>query len=253
MRNSKSRLFSTTSIAILACLLSTSYLYPSTPLELPSEVKGEVGSYIKIPAKTEGKEVRWVGLDTGLQVFPVELLKDSKTAIVSATKPGRYRVLAYTAGKEGELSDPAICIVIIGDAPPDPGPSPKPPIPPDPPKPPSPIAEPGFRVLIVYETGELSKLTEQQRNVIYSQGVRTYLDSKCIAGPDGKTKEWRIYDKDIAMSGESKIWQGAMERVKKDSKFKTPWILISTGTTGYEGPLPEDANSTIELLKKYAP
>jgi hypothetical protein len=63
-----------------------------------------------------------VVLDKGLNLFPVELLKDSKTCVVTTTIEGRYRVLAYTATGDNP-SKPAITLVIIG-SPPAPEPEP---------------------------------------------------------------------------------------------------------------------------------
>jgi hypothetical protein len=109
---------------MLAVLLLASMCW-GQQVKLPAEVKGEAGAFIKVPAETDGKEVRWYSPDKGLQVFPVELLRDSKTAVVTGAK-GRYRLIAWTA--KGDVpSDPAICTVIIGDVPPGPGP-----VPPDP-------------------------------------------------------------------------------------------------------------------------
>lgn len=134
----------------------------------------------------------------------------------------------------------------VGEVSPTP-PVPPGPTPPDPPPTPSPIPEAGFRVLIVYESAELGKLSPVQYNVLFAKKVRDYLNEKCVPGPDGKTREWRIYDKDVDVSGESKIWQGAMKR----SRSQVPWILISTGRGGYEGPLPGSVAETLELLKKF--
>ena len=64
-------------------------------LTLPAEVKGDPGAFLSVPATTDGKAVRWVALDPGLNVFPVELLKSSMTAVVSGPK-GRYRLLVQT-------------------------------------------------------------------------------------------------------------------------------------------------------------
>jgi hypothetical protein len=112
--------------SLLAILLLASPAFGQT-LTLPAEVRGQPGSFISIPAKTDGKIVRWVSLDSGLQLFPVELLKDSKTAV--ATGPtGSYRLLAYTSVKDSP-SEPAICVVIIG-------------VPPPPPVPPAPVNDP---------------------------------------------------------------------------------------------------------------
>jgi hypothetical protein len=101
-------------------------------LKLPAEIKGEPGTFITITPETDGKAVKFITLDPGLSVFPSSLLKDSTIAVVLAGKPGRYRVLAYTA--KGDLpSEPVITTVVVGDAPgPGPGPGPTPPpTPPD--------------------------------------------------------------------------------------------------------------------------
>lgn len=108
-------------------------------LKLPDTVKGDPGDFIKVPATTDGKQVRWVAMDKGLNVFPVELLKDSKTAIVIAKSAGSYRLLAYTAAADVP-SDPAICVIIVGDVPPTP-PIPPTPIPPTPPNPSDPFTQ----------------------------------------------------------------------------------------------------------------
>lgn len=85
-------------------------------IDLPLKVSGQIGAFITIPAKTEAKSVKWVSIDKGLNIFPVELLKDSKTLIVTAQSEGSYRVFAY-AGNEFGASDPAFTIVLIGENP----------------------------------------------------------------------------------------------------------------------------------------
>ena len=110
-------------------------------LKLPSEVRGEVGSFVTILAETSGKVVKFYPLDPGLSVFPPALLANTKATVVVAGQPGRYRVLAYTAAGDTP-SDPVLCTVVIGGAPPAPVP-PMPPVPPAPgpgPVPPAPDA-----------------------------------------------------------------------------------------------------------------
>lgn len=83
---------------------------------LPPEIHGQPGQFISIPSVTDCKSVQWVVLDAGLNLFPVELLRDTTTAVVSANSPGKYRVLAYAA-KGDVASKPVITTVIIGDPP----------------------------------------------------------------------------------------------------------------------------------------
>jgi hypothetical protein len=102
-------------------------------LELPTQVTGEPGAFITIkPTKLEGAKVRYVSIDSGLSVFPAELLTDPTATVVVGSKPGRYRVLGYTA--KGDVpSLPAYTVVVIGSPGPAPGPEPTPPPPPPPP------------------------------------------------------------------------------------------------------------------------
>jgi hypothetical protein len=92
---------------------------------LPAEVKGDVGAFVVIVAQTDGKAVRFVPLDGGLSVFPSELLNNRKVTVVVASKPGRYRILAYSAAGD-EPGEPAFTTVIIGNPGPEPGPTPGP-------------------------------------------------------------------------------------------------------------------------------
>ena len=105
-----------------ASLLPPALLAAPPALTLPAEVKGDVGAYVTVPATTTGKTAQWLVLDPGLNLFPIDLLKDSKTAVVSSSRAGRYRLLAYTAAAD-EASAPAVTTVTIGNAPP-PGPGP---------------------------------------------------------------------------------------------------------------------------------
>ncbi len=156
------------------------------------------------------------------------------------------RILAYVAA--GDVpSDPALATVtIVGQ--PDP-PVPPGPVPPDPPGPtpgPVPIPGDGLRVLIVYESADLAKMPPAQQSILDSAAVRGYLQEKCAKGPDG-TPERRIWDKDTDASAESKLWQDAFKRPRKE----VPWLVISNGKAGYEGPLPATVDDALKLLKQY--
>lgn len=106
-----------------------------------------------------------------------------------------------------------------------------------------------MRVLIVYESAELSKMPAAQQAVIFSKTVRDYLNAKCVIGADNKTREWRMWDKDVATDNEGKVWQDAMKRERKS----VPWLIISSPEKGggFEGPLPASVSAFMELIKKY--
>src|SRR3954453_3999741 len=71
-------------------------------VKLPTEGRARPGRLTLIRAETEGKALRWVSLSEGAGLLPYL----DKQAIFSASAPGRYRILAYTAA--GDVpSEPA--------------------------------------------------------------------------------------------------------------------------------------------------
>jgi hypothetical protein len=124
-------------------------------------------------------------------------------------------------------------------------PGPNPPGPVDPPKPPAPIVADGLHVLIVYESADLQKLPPGQLSALKSQTVRDYLDGRCAK--ENGVAAWRIWDADVDTKESSKAWQDAMKR----PRASLPWIVISDGKSGFEGPLPGTVDATLELLKKW--
>jgi len=214
---------------------------PDPKIVLPATVDAQPGRLTEIDAITNGKTITWETTATDYDVVTSTTLP--KAAFVFPVK-GHYLVTARTA--IGSKIATAQCQVTVGDVPPDPGPNP--PVPPVPPLPPAPIPEPGFRVLIVLKTDDLSKLPPAQAIAIQSKDVTDYLNSKCAVGTDGKQKEWRIWDSTTDPTGESPIWQAAFKRTAGKS---LPWILISNGKTGTEEVLPADTASLLTLLKKY--
>ena len=103
-------------------------------------------------------------------------------------------------------------------------------------------------MLIVYESADLSKLPPPQLNVLDAKSVRDYLDSHCVKGPDGKTPEYRIWDQNVPTANEAKTWQDAMKR----SRSGLPWLIVSNGKTGFEGPLPPNTDAMLRILQQYA-
>lgn len=216
---------------------------PAQELKLPSEIRAAPGELTEIRADTDCPTVEWLGLD-GFKVFPQykPMSAKAESVLFATQKKGVYYVVACV--NKGDVKKIAYSRVVIGDAPPGPDPpGPKPP--PEPPPPPAPIPVDGFRVLVVYESSET--MTPGQHSAVYGKTIRDYLDSRCAAGPGGR-REWRVWDPDIDTRGEAKHWQDAMRR-KRD---RLPWIVVSTGKTGYEGPLPDTLEKTMDLIRKYA-
>lgn len=112
-------------LAVIFLLLCVGTL-SAVDLTVPVQVTGQPGSFIQIPAKTSGTLVKWYVVDQGVNLFPTDLLKDTKTAVVVAPTAGSFRILAYTSDATGP-SDPAVCTVVVG--------TPPPPTPPTPPAP----------------------------------------------------------------------------------------------------------------------
>ena len=100
---------------------------------------------------------------------------------------------------------------------------------------------------MLYDTATASTLPAKQLDAMFSGTVRDYLAEKCAKGADGKTPEFRIWDAAADASNESAVWQGALKRARKS----LPWIVISNGKAGYEGPTPGTVEDMLTLLKKY--
>lgn len=160
-------------------------------------------------------------------------------ALVFST-PGEKLVQLVAANRTGiAISEWKIQITGVSPIPPDP----KPDDPQPPPKPDqvAPIPVPGFRVLVVYD----SKLGVPQQTT--AKAVRDYAAAHCIKGPDNKTAEYRVLDAETDVSNMTDLWKTAMTR----NRASLPWIVVSNGKQGFEGPLPPTTDDTLKLLKKY--
>jgi hypothetical protein len=144
-------------------------------ISLQPALGGEIGDILQLTAATNGSNVRWIVSDPGLQMIPVIVLKDSKTAVLIGKKAGVYRVWAYTS--QGDMpTEPAVCIVTIaGGAPPAP---PAPPTPPTPPTPPAPVTKTNAFVIAIVDH---SKITPAIGEVLATVGQEI----------NGKGHKWR--------------------------------------------------------------
>lgn len=218
------------------------------PVKLPKDFEVPLGRLKELTAECTG-EVAWflpdlVGLDVKVT---------GKVLTLVGVKTGSYWIGANTV-LEGKATDPAYCKVQVKGAeppvpvdPPVPDPKPKPPEPK--PEPPPPIPQMGLRVLVVYETMDFHKLPRAQQNLILSSTLREWLDARVVKGPDGKSPEWRFIDKDTPAPGESQLWKDALAR----PRTAIPWLIISNGTTGVEGPLPVSEEEFKSLVTKFIP
>lgn len=131
----------------------------------------------------------------------------------------------------------------VGDVPvpPGPGPGPKPPEP-------APIALPGYRVLFIEEKSDRQKLTIDQFNAMFGASSVNWLNANTVK--EGNQPGWRVADKEATLASEpGQHWRDALKR--RPANFETPWIIISNGTTGFEGPLPKTKAELDTLLQKY--
>ncbi len=246
-------------LSVLCLLFLSERAWGALSIDGPTSVAA--GKMVRLQAKGQDPKAAliWRLPEVNGEAIDAEESPDGR--LLFTATPGKYtiRLLAIRldAATGKTIAEAARVTVTIGEPPPPvppvpPGPDPKPPIPPVPPVPPlppAPIPDKGLRVLIVYETADLSKYDKGQQQIIYAKSVRDYLNSKCPVGADGKTKEWRMWDFDIAADGESKLWQDAFKR--KPARDKLPWLIVSDGKSGYEGPLPATVADMLALLRKY--
>ena len=247
---------------VLALLLCAGNLFAN---DGGLQLKGDV-IVVKVDKVVVVKEDRTVVRALPFKVFAPPGAADYRWTVpagVAFTDTGD--TIEITAAPKGELKISARMLLIdfekkatnfkldsiifnVGDiAPPEPvtpKPDPKPVVP-DPPKPAPPIAIPGFRVLFVVESSDLSKLPPEQVPIFTATPILSYLKSHCIQ-IDG-FPEYRIWDQDTPTANVSKTWRDAMALPRSS----LPWIIISNGDTGYSGPLPANVADTLNLLKKY--
>lgn len=179
---------------------------------------------------------------------PTDLeILDNKYATFSLFEDGLFQLTAHG----GDVYSKVWFQIKSGTDPPPPGPGPGPePGPVDPPAPqPSPLW-----VVIVKDGATLSKLPASQLAALTSAKIREYCDSHCRKGTDGKTPEFKLYEKDTEVTRQSpaiqKAFQTAVEDMRK-ANSTGPWLAISNGTAGYSGPLPLTESAVLEKLKEY--
>jgi hypothetical protein len=220
-------------------------------VELPAEVAGDVGAFIPVRSITSGEQVRWYAVTAGLNLFPADMLKDSRSTVVTAAKPGRYDLIAWTA-VDGVPSEAAKCVVVVGNAPVPPPPGPGPGPGPDPqPDPTDPIPGDGLKVLIL-EDRETIVPSKEQRSALQSSAVASFLRANCAKDPSG-TPAFRQWDDSYTADqiNEDEPWESVYFAAIQKSNGVRPWIVVSN-KTGVSRPFPKDEAELTALLKQYA-
>lgn len=125
------------------------------------------------------------------------------------------------------------------------GVSPSPDVPPGPPAPtpttaPFAVPAPGQYVLITYNETDLPKIPLAQLAIINGQEFREFLQAN-------NAGTYRIWDPShIDVRGDIQAFQDAFKRPRSSS----PWICVSNGKAGYEGPLPATVAEAKSLLQR---
>lgn len=226
----------------LAALLFAAVVAQAAPpvVTLPAEVTGEVSAFVVVKAKVEGdtKGVRYVALDSGLSIFPSDLLSDKNALVVVAGRPGRYKVLAYSGNADGP-SEPAYTVLLIGTPDPPPGPAPKPDDKPKPGK----VAR--LRTVVVSES---SDLTARKSVFLGDKELGALYEAKKWDSP------WWIDpgDKDPLTDKPPAKWKDYMDR-QKGKGAQLYLVDRETGEVLYEGDPPKTPSDLITLIKKVAP
>lgn len=203
----------------------------TNPLYTSAELKAE--------GHQEGSALIW-------DVYPEEKawlreFDNGKTLII--TGPPNVKFSVKLRAIKGSSVETARKYVNFGElVPVPPSPVPPGPVPPGPDV--LPVKNP--KVLMVVETEDT--LPARQNSIIYGKRVHDYLNSKCPLGPDGVMKEWRVYDKDVDLTNESKGWQ---EMMKQPFNKIPKLVIVGNEKVVYDGPLPATVDEALTLMKKY--
>lgn len=118
--------------------------------------------------------------------------------------------------------------------------------PPDPPKPTPPIPMPGkFKLLMLYESGDLPKMTAAQNSVLFSTAIHKYMETH----GDKTGAAWRCLDKDADVSKLPQDWRDAITKAKTQP-VPSFTIVTPPGTEPKVGPLPANEAEALKILEQ---
>lgn len=185
------------------------------------------------PIRVRAKFADGTGLET-------RTFNGKSVTLVEPIASGTVELLIVPMGLKNEAE--IVRRTIKVGAAPQPPPSPTPPAP----VPPKPVS--GLRVLVTYESGSLSAMPSGQVAIFTAGAVREYLNAKCVLGPDGKTKEWRFWDRDVDTANESAFWKKAMATPPAPNMVT---VYDAEGSLLGQFPLPAAVADMLAELRKY--
>ena len=193
-----------------------------------------------VRVETEAANIEVSASDISRNPGEVQKIAD-KVYIID--QPGKWWVDVTAIDFQKNLYGRKSLVLEIGS-----GPTPTPPEPgpgPSPPSPDAPIEGTGLRVLFVYESA--IPLSKEHQTIVYGQKVRDYLNKYAAKGDDGKTPDWRLLDADTTYTDPNNRWAKALAR----PRTTLPWLVISNGVTGWEGPLPTSEEEVILAIDSF--
>lgn len=183
------------------------------------------GRFVDSPTKIETREFK------GPFIWFIEPAEEGKCELL----------VVPNGGKESDVLRRTIVCQLGPRPPPIPDPQPKPPAV-------GVFNEPGLHVLVIFD--KRVDLSPAQNGILYGETTRNWLEKNTVLGPDGKTKEYRIWPSGDDVSGAPKMWQEAYG-VQRTS---LPWVVVGSKERGtYSGVLPADSTEFIKLCEKYKP
>ena len=175
---------------------------------------------------------------------PIAVSKD----LYVVSEPGTHAIDVNVVNFKNGTWDDQLIQVVVGEVQPQPDPEPEPdepdiepePEPDDPEPDPEPETLTNLKVLVVYESGDLSAMPTAQSAVMFSKKSRDYL--KQIDA------EYRQLDPDAEFADPSDPYKVLLGR-ERDS---LPWMIIAGDEgIGYEGPLSPNVEAFLRTLDQY--
>lgn len=109
----------------------------------------------------------------------------------------------------------------------------------------NPFSPPPVKSSLVLIVEETEARTAELATILNGEALENHLQAKW-------KDQWRVLDKDADLSHVDDQWKEAMAAAKGHEGFTPPWLLVSNGKSGWQGPLPaENAEAVIAKLGEY--